>query len=264
MRKVQIVKKGEKFGHLKVISDPYYPDFSKGHRRQHVDCKCDCGQTRENINSSYLKRGTVIHYCSYSCPFYHKECPRTTEVLEKSKKLSLGFRSNKLTVTKTAFYHQGKGEANRHKCVECTCDCGNIKIYREDKVARHCYKSCGCSWERNTLQGKSKKCPSCKTLRDLSMFRSNNQCATCVRDRHILKTYGITKQQYKDMLKRQKGCCAICESKTSKTNQTEFFHVDHCHTTGKVRGLLCSKCNSGLGSFEDNPKFLQRAISYLS
>lgn len=59
----------------------------------------------------------------------------------------------------------------------------------------------------------------------------------------------------------QKGCCAIC-----KRHQTEFkkrLNIDHCHTTGVVRGLLCQTCNTSLGGFKDNVKNLESAISYL-
>lgn len=60
--------------------------------------------------------------------------------------------------------------------------------------------------------------------------------------------YGITKEEYNYLLDTQKGCCAIC-----KKHQTEFkrkLSVDHCHTTEKVRGLLCIRCNTLLGIFE--------------
>jgi len=67
------------------------------------------------------------------------------------------------------------------------------------------------------------------------------------------------------MLFKQDGCCAICgihhtiiHEKTGKA-----LHVDHCHTTGKVRGLLCFTCNSAIGKFKDNIDIIQSAIIYL-
>ena len=73
--------------------------------------------------------------------------------------------------------------------------------------------------------------------------------------------FGITPEIYKEMYESQAGLCKICE------NEIEFIHknthVDHCHTTGKVRGLLCHHCNLGLGHFKDNIKSLSSAINYL-
>ena len=74
--------------------------------------------------------------------------------------------------------------------------------------------------------------------------------------------YGITLDDYYSMLKRQGDGCGICKEKTPG-GRTKFFVVDHCHTTGKVRGLLCTKCNRGLGLFNDNTDKLLNAINYL-
>jgi len=59
----------------------------------------------------------------------------------------------------------------------------------------------------------------------------------------------------------QVGRCAICEEILSQ--DTKHIHVDHCHKTNKVRGLLCANCNKGLGFFKDNTRALERAILYL-
>jgi Recombination endonuclease VII len=60
------------------------------------------------------------------------------------------------------------------------------------------------------------------------------------------------------MVAKQNGLCAICKRKPAKK-----LCVDHCHATGIVRGLLCRKCNTGLGCYEDNPTFLRSATAYL-
>lgn len=78
-------------------------------------------------------------------------------------------------------------------------------------------------------------------------------------ERHILSTYGLTPEQYQAMLQSQGGRCKIC-GRTEKTR----LAVDHCHKTGKVRGLLCTKCNSALGLFGDNVAIFQSAINYLN
>lgn len=74
-----------------------------------------------------------------------------------------------------------------------------------------------------------------------------------------LRKYGITLEQYEQLEKKQKGVCAICGNK----NQNKKLDVDHCHKTGKVRGLLCSNCNNGLGKFKDDKTLLNKAIKYL-
>lgn len=84
----------------------------------------------------------------------------------------------------------------------------------------------------------------------------------------LKRVYGITVDDYYRMLENQGGGCAICgtrvpSQRARKYVTTEMFFVDHCHATGKVRGLLCGKCNRGLGYFEDNPSRLEMAASYL-
>lgn len=72
--------------------------------------------------------------------------------------------------------------------------------------------------------------------------------------------YGITPQQYLALYDLQQGKCAIC---TKEPTTQRGLHVDHCHTTKEVRGLLCHGCNVALGSFKDDVSLLEKAISYL-
>ena len=71
--------------------------------------------------------------------------------------------------------------------------------------------------------------------------------------------YNITLKEKNIMLKKQKNKCKICNIKFSKTRSC----VDHCHTTNKVRGILCNLCNVGLGHFKDSTEILTNAIDYL-
>lgn len=82
----------------------------------------------------------------------------------------------------------------------------------------------------------------------------------------ILRTYGITADQYYELLDEQDGTCALCKSSivnNERITSNKLF-IDHCHSSGKVRGLLCSKCNHGLGLFNDDVSLLQSAIEYLN
>lgn len=75
-----------------------------------------------------------------------------------------------------------------------------------------------------------------------------------------LKEHGMTLADYEDLLAKQKGQCAICFSLPSPRKR---LCVDHCHKTGKVRGLLCDACNKALGLFRDDPHRLKTAQKYL-
>jgi len=74
--------------------------------------------------------------------------------------------------------------------------------------------------------------------------------------------YGITLVEYDLKYDTQQGKCAICEEETPRRGKDRLV-VDHCHTAGDVRGLLCNKCNMGIGLLRDNPNILQKAIEYL-
>lgn len=80
--------------------------------------------------------------------------------------------------------------------------------------------------------------------------------------RMLKRIYGITIEEFENMLKLQNNTCKICPTKHLDNNKS--LHVDHDHETGEIRGLLCDKCNRGLGYFKDNADFLESAIKYLN
>ena len=79
---------------------------------------------------------------------------------------------------------------------------------------------------------------------------------------HIRNTLGVTPEMYDAMYVSQAGKCAICAT-TEPGGKRERFCIDHCHTTGTIRGLLCVSCNSGLGYFKDDVDRLNAAMTYL-
>ncbi len=82
-----------------------------------------------------------------------------------------------------------------------------------------------------------------------------------IKNNRLKRDFGITLDDYNQMLFKQSGCCAICN-----IHHTEFsraLYVDHCHTTGKIRGLLCNSCNLVLGKIKDNITILKQSIKYL-
>jgi len=132
-----------------------------------------------------------------------------------------------------------------------------------------------------------KLCSSCNISKPYSDFESDSryksgyrsQCTYCNRKGKTLsslgnnlKKYGITLEQYNFLLDSQKGVCKICQEKETRVTRPKAkismgyeprLAVDHDHKNGEVRGLLCHRCNVGLGNFQDNPELLLKAYKYL-
>ena len=135
----------------------------------------------------------------------------------------------------------------------------------------------------------TKNCKTCNETKEITEFGThktsadgyNNRCKSCLRAyqqtpkakedarwRHIKATYGLTKEDYSEMLKEHNGKCAICGNTSDRP-----LSIDHCHSNqerrrgtrdrSKIRGLLCDHCNHGLGKFFDNVTLLKNAVSYL-
>jgi hypothetical protein len=87
------------------------------------------------------------------------------------------------------------------------------------------------------------------------------------RDAGFKRRYGLSYEQYDAMLAAQRGLCLICKKPETSLNQhthePRLLSVDHCHETGKVRGLLCKRCNTGIGAFEEDPDLMKAAIRYV-
>ena len=107
------------------------------------------------------------------------------------------------------------------------------------------------------------QCTKCKVALNKKYREENKEKLLEIERKSKLKrAYGITPLQYDEMFEAQNKSCAICGTK-KPGGRTKLFFIDHCHSTGKVRGLLCMRCNTGLGLFMDSKKFLANAISYL-
>jgi hypothetical protein len=81
------------------------------------------------------------------------------------------------------------------------------------------------------------------------------------REQHIKRTYGLTLAEHDAMLVKQSNRCAVC--RTDKPGGRGTWHVDHCHATKVVRGLLCRRCNTALGAVGDSTELLKAMIRYL-
>ena len=124
-----------------------------------------------------------------------------------------------------------------------------------------------------------KECPNCGEEHNVSNLpRHQRACEERSKYEHIFnkkislmelksfrnglrRTFNLTLEQYAELYDTQEGKCAICKKK--QVEHKNALSVDHCHSTGKVRGLLCDKCNLGLGLFQDDVESLERAVYYL-
>jgi len=122
------------------------------------------------------------------------------------------------------------------------------------------------------------QCGQTKPLEDFSIARNSpdgrfSYCRVCLKEKnskrtpelrqkwHLHQKYGLTLERYKEMLSEQKGVCAICKRPQVKGRA---LSVDHCHRTGRVRSLLCVKCNTILGHLGDSLKLLSAIKLYLT
>lgn len=113
---------------------------------------------------------------------------------------------------------------------------------------------------KTSKDGCSSYCKKCQNLRTTSYARENKQKIPTA-GYALKRRYGISSKEYENLLTQQNYKCIICDIDKCKSGRN--FAVDHDHVTGKIRGLLCSACNTGLGQFKDSPELLQKAIKYL-
>lgn len=132
-------------------------------------------------------------------------------------------------------------DGHRHQC----------KVCRNAKQRKYARENKNIIKARNLAKKESRKA-----------YYQSDKGIESSRKAHLKRAFGITLEQYNIMLQEQNGVCDICKQKeTSRINN--FLSVDHCHTTGIIRGLLCSDCNRGIGLLKDNKENLTNAIKYL-
>lgn len=101
-------------------------------------------------------------------------------------------------------------------------------------------------------------------------IRIARQCKTCIKlninNKHLLQHYGITKEEYQQMLDNQSNTCSVCLNQfisLSNVQDGQSPVIDHCHLTGQIRGIIHRTCNILLGLAKDNPALLRQAAIYL-
>ena len=142
----------------------------------------------------------------------------------------------------TTEYYKGRSECKH-------CHKKRMKEYRKEKDYNKMYY-------QNNKEKDKKRC-----LENYYKNKDNPDKKLKWRENQLKVKYGMTLQDWNDLYKKQDHKCAICGTDEPKGNG--LFHVDHCHSTGNIRGLLCHHCNVALGSFKDSKKILKKAILYL-
>ena len=151
--------------------------------------------------------------------------------------------------------------ANLKACIDC----------KDDKPLSDFHKDC------HSKDGHRGRCKACQSKKSKDYYQKNKQAAKdrasewnrknkvrrseINRKNSLMSNYGITVKDYNHMFKKQQGCCAICGTHQSELKKR--LSVDHCHETGKVRSLLCSRCNHAIGLLDENIERLRSAINYL-
>lgn len=182
------------------------------------------------------------------------------------------------------------GTKRVHTLYLCRCECGNEIEVLGYSLRSGNTKSCGCIRRPNLVGYENEngivtakvrnqmweiQCKHCNGThtqnqrqikngarsRQCPEYRAPNWSGLDRWDAIIRRVYGITLAEYEQKLKDQGGVCEIC----GKPDEVEGrrMAIDHCHDTGKVRGLLCGNCNRGLGNFQDNAELVAKAADYL-
>jgi hypothetical protein len=112
------------------------------------------------------------------------------------------------------------------------------------------------SFEKTSSGNRGNVCHLCRKHRRNKEYLQRKYKRDNLKKRY--KRYKLSEQEYVKMFEEQNGACKICKSPQEK------LHIDHSHTTGEVRGLLCLQCNVGLGMMRDSPDILRAALTYLS
>ena len=143
------------------------------------------------------------------------------------------------------------------------------------------------------MENKFKSCIICSVYQSIDLFYKNlnkdkhfNICKKCHYNRYtewrknpdnlkkviqyrrnaaFKRRYGITLEQYEQMVKDQNNQCLICERQPDGYGapQSRVLSVDHCHTSGKIRGLLCHRCNTALGALREDTDIIKKALAYI-
>lgn len=168
-------------------------------------------------------------------------------------------------------------------CTVCHAEKREIDFYRKEAHCRSCRNKAALAWHhanpdkaKKIVKEWDEKNPGKRAAQSKQWYRDNPDAkkrhaataeaknpgaAARMKRNSVLKTaYNMTIEAFDSLLASQNGVCSICAGPAAGRGT---FHVDHCHKTGIIRGLLCHHCNVGLGCAKDNPALLRKMANYL-
>lgn len=189
---------------------------------------------------------------------------------------------------KTTFTRVGPAQ------IEFVCKFCTTRFYGyKDRISSYCSRKCHHADPNKQRKIKERKdpqaCSRCKNVYPLAEYPTNKQgnpglrCRDCAqpspeakRRSHLWNSFKMTIEDWLTLYNKQDGKCPICTIKLPESSELtkvldrttpwkwRNWNTDHCHETGKVRGILCRQCNMGLGSFKDDPEVCRAAAKYLT
>ncbi len=156
-------------------------------------------------------------------------------------------------------FHTQKGMKDGHNSICKQCVLEHKKQYRLDNLEKVTAQN-----KKSYYNNRQKRLVSVRVWRESHkehIIKHRKKMSRKI----VLGRYGLTKSDFDKILMEQNGVCGICGEKETRVFQGKILplHVDHCHKTNKIRGLLCNKCNNGIGRFNDNIDVMASAVSYL-
>lgn len=230
-------------------------------------CNLELSKNCENCKKTFFKKKAESKgywekkkCCSHACAYQFKRdaaigfantpmskpCKNCSNLLHKPKDLSRGkWEKRQFCCPKCSFIFKTGVSLNTTHCKNGLHEWKEENIYQYTDKNGHIVKYC-------KLCREVSKGPKENWKKLVSSYNRKS----CLR-----RLYNMTLEEYDEKLKGQDNKCAICGIKDKDLNKT--MHIDHCHKTGKIRGLLCKNCNNGLGFFNDNENNLLEAYNYL-
>lgn len=151
-----------------------------------------------------------------------------------------------------------KWRFNKYKSYDLPSYIGTPNYYIKNELPKDIVKICDIHGQLKTTD---------TYIRHYKGKISSYYCKKCILDGNIKRKYkGLNSLKcYEELLQKQNGLCAICNktNTTTRNGKIKRYAIDHCHKSGKVRGLLCGFCNSALGYFKDKIELLKKAIAYI-
>ncbi|MCF3134782.1 endonuclease domain-containing protein [Streptomyces olivochromogenes] len=173
------------------------------------------------------------------CSGCRRDLPLEAFARDKNRRDGLQVRCRQCVAEYSAAHYRRRREAVGKPVRE------SVDVPAGHKLCRTCGEvKPHSAWHRNATasDGLSTRCKACRAVQG--------------RQGHLKRQYGITETERDDLIAAQGGVCCICLAAAP-------VHVDHCHETGRVRGVLCFSCNAALGQFKDRPDVIRRAAAYV-